>query len=140
MTNFLLKERLKWTPELSTDPTSGLLFAVEDCRPFADPADYKILRNDWPYGLARGITHIVVWLKTTLPTTRDAGDLTTEARCMVQDFVRTTFEQGLGVDGEDKVLWFKNWTGLQSVRGLEHIHVLVRDVDDDKLDQIIERP
>ena len=56
---------------------------------------------------------------------------------MVEKFVTTEFEQKLGVEGRDKVLWFKNWTGLQSVRGLEHIHVLVRHIDREKLDQII---
>ena len=56
---------------------------------------------------------------------------------MVKKFVTTEFEQKLGVEGQDKVLWFKNWTGLQSVRGLEHIHVLVRQIDMEKLDRII---
>ena len=39
-------------------------------------------------------------------------------------------KQGVDGDsgaGDDRVLWFRNWTGLQSVRGLEHVHVLVRD-------------
>ena len=31
------------------------------------------------------------------------------------------------VNARDSVLWFRNWTGLQSVRGLEHVHVLVKD-------------
>ena len=29
------------------------------------------------------------------------------------------------------VIWFKNTTNLQSVRSLEHVHVLIRDVDDE---------
>jgi hypothetical protein len=59
---------------------------------------------------------------------------------MVDEFVDHTFVKGLGVEGLDRVLWFKNWTGLQSVRGVEHVHVLVRDVERDKLDGIVERP
>ena len=31
---------------------------------------------------------------------------------------------------EEKVVWFKNWTALQSVPGMEHVHVLVREVPD----------
>ena len=27
------------------------------------------------------------------------------------------------------MLYFKNWVALQSVRALEHVHVLVKDVD-----------
>ena len=37
--------------------------------------------------------------------------------------------------GDDRVLWFRNWTGLQSVRGLEHVHVLVRDAPKVLLDR-----
>jgi len=137
MTSFLLRERLQWTPLPSSDVLSGPTFACKSQTPFADPADYKILRNDWPYGLAGGIIHICVWLKTRLPVSAKTGDLTEEGRRMVEKFVTTEFEQKLGVEGRDKVLWFKNWTGLQSVRGLEHIHVLVRHIDREKLDQII---
>lgn len=140
MTNFLLKERLRWTPLPTSDPLSGPLFEVNSSVPFADRAGYKILLNDWPYGFAPGIVHIVVWLKTRLAVTSDTGDLTKDGKSMVQEFVHTAFERKLGVEGQDKVLWFKNWTGLQSVRGLEHIHVLVRDVEPEMLDQITERP
>ncbi len=59
---------------------------------------------------------------------------------MVDKFVVTEFERKLGVEGRDKVLWFKNWPGLQSVGGVEHIHVLVRNIDREKLDQIIDAP
>lgn len=41
----------------------------------------------------------------------------------------------------DRVLWFRNWTGLQSVRGLEHVHVLVRDAPRDLLEMWVgDRP
>ncbi len=65
---------------------------------------------------------------------------------MVEKFVQRTFTEPLGSyrpeedvvadshDGHDRVLWFRNWTGLQSVRGLEHVHVLVRDAPMDLLD------
>lgn len=124
----------------SSNVSSGPIFACKKQTPFADPADYKILRNDWPYGLADGIVHICVWLKTRLPVSAKTGDLTEEGRQIVDQFVRTEFDRKLGVEGRDKVLWFKNWTGLQSVRGLEHIHVLVRQIDSEKLDQIIASP
>lgn len=67
--------------------------------------------------------------------------MTDEARLLIDDFVRHTFVERLASEmGAEKlagygnagpvqrVLWFKNWTALQSVRALEHIHVLVRDV------------
>jgi len=49
----------------------------------------------------------------------------------VEAFVDREFRREVGerVKGE-RVLWFKNTTTLQSVRGLEHVHVLLRDVDE----------
>ena len=90
---------------------------------FEDVDDYKILRNDWPYGLAPEISHLVVWLKNRVRVD-ESGDLTKEERGRIESFVRRTF------GGEDRVLWFKNWGTLQSVRGIDHVHVLVRDVDE----------
>jgi hypothetical protein len=117
--------------------------------PFADSSDYKILRNDWPYGLSPGITHICVWVKPPIPTKDVDGDVTDESRALIEDFVRRTFVYRLAEEktkghlpgetatttdaikwAQDRVLWFKNWAALQSVRSLEHIHVLVRDVPD----------
>jgi hypothetical protein len=127
--------------------------------PFADPSDYKILRNDWPYGVAPGITHLCVWVKSPIAIKAVNGDLTQESRMLIEDFVNRTFveklaerilslmvvpEQTVGLNGvvvdmtkdqsldwaKERVLWFKNWSALQSVRSLEHIHVLVRDVPD----------
>lgn len=109
--------------------------------PFADPADYRVLRNDWPYGVTPDITHIVVWSKTPIATKPENGDVTDESRALIDNFVDRTFVQRLqkdrafeGIDGDvirkENVLWFKNWTALQSVRSLEHFHVLFRGVPD----------
>lgn len=73
-----------------------------------------------------------VWSKTPIATDAETGDVTTESRQRIEDFVKRTFEQSLdGVFGNGKgrehVLWFKNWVALQSVRGVDHIHVLVMD-------------
>jgi hypothetical protein len=61
--------------------------------------------------------------------------MTPESRALVQSFVKKTFIDALGPDGEDRVLWFKNWVALQSVRALEHVHVLVRNADADILER-----
>lgn len=94
--------------------------------PFAEPGDYKVLLNDWPYGFTDDITHIVVWSKTPIATDEVSGDVTPESRRVLSNFVKMTFVDRLGGDG-DRVLWFKNWVHLQSVRALEHFHVLVRN-------------
>ena len=72
-----------------------------------------------------------------MPVQETDGDLNPESRQIIKDFVRRTFEERLAKDGssEDRVLWFKNWSQLQSVRGLEHIHVLVRDVPENVLNE-----
>jgi hypothetical protein len=119
----------------STGPT----FDFKDPIPLKHIEDYRILRNDWPYDLEHGITHLVVWLKNSIPTDPVTGDLTTNSRQLIENFVRKTFvsrllESGL-VDAPNHVLWFKNWTTLQSVRAIDHIHVLVNDVPDIIVDE-----
>jgi len=121
---YIISERLHWKP---IDPSESPRFEVRNSVPFSDPADYKLLRNDWPYGNAEGISHIVVWLKTPLDADAE-GVLTPKGREMVDAFVEKTFREPLGdTGGNNKVLWFKNSRNLQSVSALEHIHVLVRD-------------
>ncbi|KAK1238646.1 hypothetical protein MKX07_004222 [Trichoderma sp. CBMAI-0711] len=128
MTQYILQHRL---PKSWGQPP----FTPESEVPFAAASDYKVLLNDWPYGLAPGITHIVVWSRTPISTDPDSGDLTPESRARVERFVKEYFVDALGPGGEDQVLWFKNWVALQSVRTLEHFHVMVRDVDDDVLER-----
>jgi len=130
---YLLQQRLFWEP--LEDETGALRFDVRASMPFADPEDYKILRNDWSYAFESGIRHIVVWLKQRLPVDAE-GALNDEGRRLVMEFVQKEFRQKAGeLEEGSKVIWFKNTTNLQSVRSLEHLHVLVRDVDGDVLKQ-----
>lgn len=122
-------------------------FRCNSTVPFTDPGDYKILLNDWPYGFTPDVTHIVVWSKVRIPEQKPEGYLTPESAALVERFVQRTFveplssyrsKQGVAENsgtGDDRVLWFRNWTGLQSVRGLEHVHVLVRDAPKTLLDR-----
>lgn len=128
MTQFLLENRLpkEW---------GGLPFTPVSETPFAEPSDYRVLKNDWPYGLTPGIFHIVVWSRTPIPTDPQTGDVTEESRQLIRDFVKRTFVDALGAGGDDRVMWFKNWVSLQSVRSLEHIHVLVKDAPSALLEQ-----
>ncbi|KAF7719986.1 Uncharacterized protein PECH_008147 [Penicillium ucsense] len=120
--------------------TSSGPLSYKDPRPFADPADYTILRNDWPYGFEAGISHLVVWLRTRIPVESNEGHLTNESRALIDKFVQDKFVKRLAEDPQNRfpnppsqVLWFKNWVGLQSVRALEHVHILVRDVPEEIL-------
>ncbi|CAI6244598.1 unnamed protein product [Periconia digitata] len=132
VTTYLLSQRLFWTP---LNDSGAFEFEVKSPVPFADPHDYKILRNDWTYAVTEGISHIVVWSRTRLPVDGE-GALTVEGRRLVEEFIAREFRNKAGevVEGE-KVMWFKNTTNLQSVRSLEHVHVLVRDVPEEVLKQ-----
>ena len=64
--------------------------------------------------------------------------MTPESGQLIEGFVRKAFVGRLeqeGPEAGEKVLWFKNWGALQSVRGLEHIHVLVKDVPESIVDE-----
>ncbi|OJJ31569.1 hypothetical protein ASPWEDRAFT_45532 [Aspergillus wentii DTO 134E9] len=135
--NFICQVRLQWhlpgNPSAIAD--SGAVLPFKNPIPFADPSDYKILHNDWPYGMAPGITHLVVWSRTPIPVKEDGdGDMTDESRSLIEGFIQRTFvnrlakEPEIFQDPQEHVLWFKNWTALQSVRALDHAHILVRDV------------
>ncbi|KAI2630885.1 hypothetical protein GGR54DRAFT_175319 [Hypoxylon sp. NC1633] len=128
MTNYLLHHRLPKT-------WGCLPFIPASTIPFEDPSDYKVLLNDWPYGLTPNLTHIVVWSRIAIETDVETGDMTPDSRHDTEAFVRRFFIDRLGPGGDDKVLWFKNWVALQSVRALEHIHVIVRDIDKEVLDE-----
>ncbi|QSZ33494.1 hypothetical protein DSL72_005062 [Monilinia vaccinii-corymbosi] len=123
MMNYILKHRLPW----GSPP-----FTYISSTPFEDPSDYKILLNDWPYGISKDVTHFVVWSKTPIATDDSNGDVTDESRRIIEEFVKRTFSDRLG--GNDRVMWFKNWVALQSVRSLEHIHVLVRNAQKDDIE------
>ena len=134
ITAYMCAERLRWTPLPSSCAESGPLFHVVNPTPFGNPEDFKILRNDWPYGsFEPDITHLIVWSKPRIPTDPETGLTTPESRQLIDAFVQSTFVKRLeqeksDTDVAEKVMWFKNWGALQSVRGLEHIHVLVKDV------------
>ncbi|KAL4897962.1 hypothetical protein BDV59DRAFT_168976 [Aspergillus ambiguus] len=140
ITNYICQCRLHWhlpdTTSAAATADSGPVFPFKNPVPFADPSDYKILRNDWPYGLTPDIVHLVVWLRTPVAVKESNGDVTDESRALIENFVQSTFvsrlarEKSRFLDPKAHVLWFKNWTALQSVRSLEHVHILVRDVPD----------
>jgi hypothetical protein len=50
MTNYLIQHRLPW----GSPP-----FTYISSTPFEEEADYKILLNDWPYGMTADVTQYV---------------------------------------------------------------------------------
>lgn len=128
---YVMKERLRWTPTGTVE--SGLVFDFKSRVPFENIDDCRIMPNDWPYGLDQGIIHLIVWLKNRLEVQAPLGDLTPNARAQVNAFIKKEFVKPLErlTGQEDNVIWFKNWVSLQSVPGIDHVHVLVRNVPTD---------
>ena len=72
------------------------------------------------------------------PTGVKEGELKPEGKEMVEEFVERVIcgvgkegkgdrgKEGRGLFERQGVLWFRNWSALQSVRALEHVHVLLR--------------
>ncbi|KAK0632161.1 hypothetical protein B0T14DRAFT_559876 [Immersiella caudata] len=115
--SFILSQRLHWS-----DPV-----VPRGKRPFEDEGDLKVLWNDWPYGIDERIVHLVVWTKFELDEDERTGDLTDEARAMVDSYVKRVF----GEVEEERVIWFKNWRYLKSVKAVEHFHVMLFGPDMD---------
>jgi len=133
MTEYICEKRLHWTPRPPGE--SGSAFEYKNATPFADPQDYKILFNDWPYGVTPDVIHLVCWSKTPVAVKPETGEVTPESRELLESFVQKKFVKPMADrgKGDDSVLWFKNWTKLQSLRAVEHFHVLLRNPDDDLL-------
>ena len=139
MPNFVCEERLHWTPSRIDPNDKGSGLEPQNHTPFANRADYKILRNDWPYATPPDISHLVIWLKTPFAVSKPEGHLLPEGRAQIEAFVHRTFAKPLeviyGKDSESRILWFKNWSALQSVGTLEHFHCFVRGAEEDLLKQ-----
>ncbi|MCJ1281037.1 hypothetical protein MMC26_000355 [Xylographa opegraphella] len=120
--DFVLKERLQWT-----DLTPSF------SEPFSEPADIKILYNDWPYGVDEKIVHLVIWTKFDLEDDPVTDDLTPEARKYIDDYVNKTFCSKVP---SQNVIYFKNWSSLKSLHAIEHFHVMLYDPDPRFVQQI----
>ncbi|KAM7209113.1 Protein of unknown function (DUF3605) domain containing protein [Naviculisporaceae sp. PSN 640] len=116
---------------------------------FANPQAFKILQNDWPYGLDERIVHLVVWTKFPLEDDPLTGDLKPTVRKQIDDFVKRTFTSSESLPmsnphpnpnpnapAEENVIWFKNWTSIKSIHSVEHFHVMLFDPDPDFVDQV----
>jgi hypothetical protein len=129
---YILSDILGWIPPAPASESNISILSITpaDCTAFKVRPDYEIKRNDWPYGTTRDICHVVVWSKAPLAIDNE-GDPTMESQQLINDFVQRVFKDRIEADDvDDRVLWFRNRTQWQSVRSLEHIHVLLRGVDE----------
>ncbi|KAH9905007.1 hypothetical protein F4778DRAFT_770232 [Xylariomycetidae sp. FL2044] len=124
---YVQKEKLGW--DKGTAAKSEILLQHED--------DYKIIRNDWPYAFTPDVCHLVIWSKVPFEINRETGLPSTETTKSVESFLDRVFGEGMGCwRKDDRLLWFKQKVAFQSVPALEHIHVLLRKVDDDSVTKL----
>jgi hypothetical protein len=123
---FVRRERLRWEYPI----------IARDTALFNHPDDFKIIRNDWPYGVAKGITHLVIWSKVSIPIDPDTSLPTAESTATIENFLRQVFGKRLGTDFGEKLLWFKQKAEWQSVKSLDHIHVMVRGIAECEIDAL----
>lgn len=116
----ILENELKWT---DSDLIEDSLVAV------MQPQHLKVIYNLFPYHFSHDVLHLCVWSKVRIYADENSpeGDISAETRQVISRYVNDQFTVPLELDAED-VCWFKNWTSLQSVKAISHIHVLLRGV------------
>ncbi|TGO58594.1 hypothetical protein BCON_0053g00290 [Botryotinia convoluta] len=114
MMRFILDEKLQWK-ESELDARDA---------PFQNEDEYKILINDWPYGIDEKIVHLVVWTKFALEDDPETGDTREDVKREIDAWVDRVFGEKCG--GEN-VIWFRNWRSLKSIHSVEHFHVMLYD-------------
>ncbi|KAI1291371.1 hypothetical protein F5Y03DRAFT_376847 [Xylaria venustula] len=121
---FIKEKKLGWGEEM---PAQGGALLHR-------PDDYKILRNDWPYAFPSDVCHLVVWSKVKIRVDTETGLPDAESTTLIEEFLDKVFGKWLKCwRKDDNLLWFKQKIQFQSVRALEHIHVLVRGIDEDSI-------
>ncbi|GAM36931.1 hypothetical protein TCE0_022f06415 [Talaromyces pinophilus] len=122
--DFVVSERLHWDQEGGLKPRG---------EPFEYDDDLKILFNDWPYGLEKGIVHLVIWTKFELEDDPATGLLTESMWKKIDDYVERVFRSRMPAD---QVVWFKNWKSLKSIHAIEHFHVMLNHPDPEFIKEI----
>ncbi|CDK28074.1 unnamed protein product [Kuraishia capsulata CBS 1993] len=136
----LLVNQLHWAEPSPGGELKGVKLDVKatDPRLFANEDDILILENEFPYNFEKGMKHLVVWTKNFIePDPHSAlGDISPETRSIIGLYVKKTFVDWLGYPQEN-ILWFRNWSALQSVKSIAHIHVVIKDFDESDLEKIV---
>lgn len=134
---FMLTERLHWLDSsFQGNPKVKVLPPVDPRFMGCVDHDLKILSNDFPYAMQHGIVHVVVWTRTRIPLL-DTGDITPKSKVLINTYVTETFVKNKSLCIDDySVVWFKNWSALQSIPALEHFHVLLYNPNMKELEKL----
>ncbi|KAH3674812.1 hypothetical protein WICMUC_003015 [Wickerhamomyces mucosus] len=135
--NYIIKNRLNWI-KFSKDNQLIIDLKPSGTKLFENINDFKIIGNDFPYNFENNITHVVVWSKISIPSDPNSkiGDVSLYTKRIIEKYIDKTFIKHFGIQSKN-LLWFRNYPILQSVTELSHIHILIRDLDEFKIDEII---
>lgn len=59
----------------------------------------------------------------------EIGDIDDDTKRIIEKYVCKTFVDYVGLS-RDQIIWWKNYTKIQSIKAIPHVHVLV-NLDDD---------
>ncbi|GAV53671.1 hypothetical protein ZYGR_0AK01730 [Zygosaccharomyces rouxii] len=97
---------------------------------------FKTTVNDFPYDFQRGIHHLLVWSKISLPLYLENSEtIQNDVYNKISNFLKYNLEVHYHLDSQD-YLFFINYSNLQSVKAISHIHLLLH-TDDSVADKIL---
>ncbi|CCH61423.1 hypothetical protein TBLA_0E03690 [Henningerozyma blattae CBS 6284] len=89
---------------------------------FSQDKLFQVTENDFPYNFDKHVVHLLVWSKIKLPLYEDESlNLKNPA---MNDKINEFLARSLQMD-KCKYDWFLNYTALQSIENVSHIHLLI---------------
>lgn len=132
---------MKWAKLDSNHQIVEQYTTARSSKLLGDPEDIRIVENKFPYYFEPDVSHLLVWTKLAIESdpSSDKGDISTYTKHLIDKYICKTFVDALGIPREN-ILWFRNWHGLQSIRELSHIHVLIKGLTPEQKTQLICSP
>ncbi|CCK67891.1 Htc1p KNAG_0A02020 [Huiozyma naganishii CBS 8797] len=117
---------------------------------FEDNSLYKVTKNDFPYFYELSVLHLLVWSKIEMPvyandnTANDTSftitnkfpDANEAVVNRIDQFLAKTLHSKYGMEKGRDYVWFVNYSHLQSVRAISHLHLLIKGKDEAAKEQI----
>lgn len=136
--DFILKQ-LNWNADelvkLNREDYATDESKLERC--FQSRELYQVMKNDFPYDFDSNIYHLVLWSKIRLPLYNETLTAQVDSHGnnipvmnrathdKIDAFLKYNLCDRLGVSG-DNYCWFINYSSLQSIKSISHLHLLLR--------------
>ncbi|KAL3233758.1 Uncharacterized protein RNJ44_03798 [Nakaseomyces bracarensis] len=95
---------------------------------FSSTELYKLSLNDFPYDFEEDVCHLLIWSKINLPlysSDDDNAEIRQDMHDKIEQFIKRNLQTYLDPKTDDYG-WFINYRSLQSIRGISHVHLLIR--------------